>query len=91
MVEVLQTVYVMEGVSTEHIYSNAHARQIFEDLDKDGDGQISLEEFVGGCMKDEDFMAVLSARSEKIESKISNIEDDMKMDENSHNADLDIE
>ena len=60
MVELLQTVYVMEGVTTEHIYSNAHARQIFEDLDKDGDGQISMEEFVEGCMKDADFMAMFS-------------------------------
>ena len=52
LVEILHTVYVMEGIQSAMVMATTHARQIFSDLDEDRNGCITLEEFVEGCMND---------------------------------------
>ena len=50
MVEVLETVYVMEGVISEDNTSMAknRAKQIFSELDMDGNGSLTCDEFIEG-------------------------------------------
>ena len=58
MVEVLETVYVMEGLNSGNM-ARDRARQIFDELDIDGDGTLTCDEFINGCMKDEEMVAML--------------------------------
>lgn len=58
MVEVLETVYIMEGVTSGNM-AKSRAKQIFKELDRDGDGTLTCEEFIEGCMKDTEMMAML--------------------------------
>ena len=50
MVEVLETVYVMEGIMTDDNTAMAknRAKQIFAELDDDGNGCLTCDEFVEG-------------------------------------------
>ena len=45
MVEVLETVYVMEGVASGNM-ARDRAKQIFDELDLDGDGTLTCDEFI---------------------------------------------
>ena len=36
------------------------AKEMFAELDDSGDGEVSQEEFVEGCMQDEDLVRMLS-------------------------------
>jgi len=58
MVEVLETVYVMEGLMSGNM-ARERAKQIFDELDIDGDGTLTCDEFVNGCLKDKDMVAML--------------------------------
>ena len=58
MVEVLETVYVMEGVASGNM-ARDRAKQIFDELDLDGDGTLTCDEFIKGCMKDEEMVDML--------------------------------
>ena len=50
MIEVLETVYVMEGVmSTDNTaMAKNRAKQIFGELDADGNGSLTCDEFIEG-------------------------------------------
>lgn len=63
MVEVLETVYVMEGMMSENM-AKTRAKQIFQELDTNGDGSLTCDEFVKGCMKDQDMVALLTKKEE---------------------------
>ena len=71
MVEVLETVYVMEGITTGNMAQN-RAKQIFQELDVNGDGTLTCDEFVKGCMKDEDMVALLQEKSPSITDEGAN-------------------
>lgn len=58
MCEILQTLYVMEG-ETDTNYAKIRAKQIFEQLDVNNDGTLTCDEFIQGCMKDEDMVGML--------------------------------
>lgn len=66
MVEVLETVYVMEGVMSGNM-AKTRAKQIFNELDVNGDGTLTCDEFVKGCMKDDDMVALLKKNAPEIE------------------------
>jgi hypothetical protein len=68
MVEVLETVYVMEGVTSGNM-AKVRAQAIFSELDIDGDGTLSCDEFVRGCMKDKQMVSMLN-RDGKTEEEI---------------------
>ncbi len=58
MVEVLETVYVMEGVLSGEL-AKQRAKQIFDELDLNGDGSLTCDEFISGCMRDEEMVSML--------------------------------
>jgi guanylate cyclase activator 1 len=58
MVEVLETVYVMEGLTSGNM-ARVKAKQIFFELDIDGNGSLTCDEFVNRCMKDEEVVEML--------------------------------
>ena len=64
MVEVLETVYVMEGVMSGNM-AKSRAKQIFKELDVNGDGSLTCDEFVKGCMKDEDMVKMLKKNGQE--------------------------
>ena len=57
MVQVFGTLYQSEGL--EHGMAVERAERIFGALDIDNDGDITEEEFVKGCMADEEMVKVL--------------------------------
>ena len=42
-----------------HFYAGKRARELFEALDDDGNGSLTEEEFVEGCMTDDAFVTLL--------------------------------
>ena len=63
MVEILGTVYMMEGVMSNNM-AKIRAKQIFSELDINGDGSLTCDEFIQGCMKDEDMVKMLKSDNE---------------------------
>ena len=59
MVEVLETVYVMEGSMSGNM-ARDKAKQIFYGLDIDGNGSLTCDEFINRCMKDEEIVEMLT-------------------------------
>ena len=59
MVEVLETVYVMEGLMSGNT-ARDKAKQIFYELDIDGNGGLTCDEFIIRCMKDEEIVEMLT-------------------------------
>lgn len=60
MVEVIGTLYDMEGVVTSGGEGNEQrANRIFAELDINGDGELTMEEFVRGCMQDKELVRML--------------------------------
>ena len=57
MMEVFGTLYLNEGVSEQLAIDRA--QRIFSFLDINNDGDISEEEFVRGCLKDEELVRAL--------------------------------
>lgn len=49
----------MEGVSKDG--SQERSNQIFRDLDVNNDGTVTEEEFVRGCLMDDEFVRLLNA------------------------------
>ena len=58
MVEVFGTLYLNEGVDEQLAIDRAN--KIFSFLDIDNDGDISEQECVKGCLKDEELVMLLS-------------------------------
>ena len=48
MVDAIGTLYDMEGVELKGPIGHAKAERLFADLDADGDGTLSVDEFVKG-------------------------------------------
>ena len=65
MVEILETVYIMEGVMSNNM-AKQRAKQIFSELDVNGDGSITCDEFIAGCMKDDDMVKMLKSNSNEV-------------------------
>jgi len=59
MTEIIGTLYQMEGVAKESAADRAQS--IFSTLDFDGDGSLTEDEFIKGCMQDDDLIATLNA------------------------------
>ena len=57
MVEVLETVYIMEGSMSGNM-ARDKTKQIFYGLD--GNGSLTCDEFINRCMKDEDIVEMLT-------------------------------
>ena len=57
MVEMLGTVYTMEGFNKSEAAERVEL--IFNLLDTDGDGEISVTEFIKGCLEDKEILSVL--------------------------------
>eukprot|EP00093_Oithona_nana_P014140 14140.XXX_284354_282410_1 [CDS] Oithona nana genome sequencing. len=63
MVEILETVYIMEGVMSNNM-AKTRAKQIFNELDINGDGSLTCDEFIQGCMKDDDMVTMLKSNTQ---------------------------
>lgn len=59
MTEIIGTLYQMEGVTKDSAAERAES--IFGALDFDGDGSLTEDEFIQGCMMDQDLVATLNA------------------------------
>ena len=70
MVEILETVYIMEGVMSNNM-AKSRAKQIFSELDVNGDGSITCDEFIQGCMRDEDMVKMLKSNADSTETETS--------------------
>ena len=57
MVEMLGTVYTLEGFNKSEAAERVEL--IFNLLDTDGDGEISVTEFIKGCLEDKEILSVL--------------------------------
>ena len=74
MVEIIETLCKMEDAEDEASYQGicrtvddfvvkdcaTRAEQIFRILDRNGDGMLEEEEFVAGCMRDQELLAMLN-------------------------------
>ncbi len=54
--EAIDTLYAMENVDKKGNISKKKAKKVFDALDVNGDGNLSLEEFVSGCLADTDLV-----------------------------------
>ena len=61
MMEVFGTLYLNEGLDQE--IAAERALKIFSFLDINNDGDVSQEEFIRGCLQDEELYAALSDKS----------------------------
>ncbi|CAB4067157.1 Frequenin-1,Neuronal calcium sensor 2,Hippocalcin-like protein 4,Neurocalcin homolog,Neurocalcin-delta,Neurocalcin,Neurocalcin-delta B,Visinin-like protein 1,Neurocalcin-delta A,Neuron-specific calcium-binding protein hippocalcin,Hippocalcin-like protein 1 [Lepeophtheirus salmonis] len=59
MIEIIGTLYEMEGVPREK--AGDRAKIIFGALDVNGDGELTCEEFVRGCMEDPELVRLLNS------------------------------
>lgn len=59
MIEVIGTLYGMEGVEASEA-STERAKRIFSELDINGDGELTCDEFVRGCMHDAELVNMLT-------------------------------
>ena len=59
MVDIIETLYEMEGVGKEP--AEGRAMKIFSDLDINCDGSVTEEEFIRGCLLDDEFVRLLNA------------------------------
>ena len=59
MAEAIRALYIMEGEEQKEGAFLRKAQRLFRLLDADSDGELNVEEFVAGCMKDEDLMIML--------------------------------
>lgn len=59
MVEIIGTLYEMEGVNADT--AGERANKIFSQLDVNGDGELDEEEFCKGCMDDDELVRLLNS------------------------------
>jgi len=50
--------YNLQGLTEEEAVERAHS--IFESLDRDGDGTLAEDEFIKGCMNDDELLQLLN-------------------------------
>lgn len=67
MIEIIGTLYEMEGVSKDA--AAERAQKIFGELDVNGDGELDCDEFVKGCMEDADLASLLNSGGMDCEQK----------------------
>ncbi len=60
MINAINTLYDMEGVTPPGNMRQDKAEKLFASLDADGDGMLCEDEFVKGCLEDENLAALLS-------------------------------
>lgn len=58
MIEIFVLMYNLQGFTEEDAVQRAHS--IFESLDCDGDGTLGEEEFIKGCMNDDELLNLLN-------------------------------
>ena len=68
MAEAIVTLYDMSGAndggaSNANAMGMRKAKRIFSKLDQDGDGELTVDEFVQGCMEDEELLELLAPSS----------------------------
>ncbi|CAH8616354.1 unnamed protein product [Schistosoma rodhaini] len=63
MVEIIRAIYSMLGTDNTavDISPEARAEEIFDKMDENGDGVLTREEFMKGCMEDSQLKAMLLA------------------------------
>ena len=88
MVEILHTIYVMEGMSAAMDMAKNHARQIFTDLDEDKNGTLTLEEFIDGCLHDRELVSLISKGDDESENSESCQEKALNQQRNIHGLDI---
>eukprot|EP00090_Calanus_glacialis_P012588 TRINITY_DN21187_c0_g1_i1.p1 TRINITY_DN21187_c0_g1~~TRINITY_DN21187_c0_g1_i1.p1 ORF type:complete len:111 (-),score=43.54 TRINITY_DN21187_c0_g1_i1:387-686(-) len=59
MVEIVGNLYEMEGVAKDTAIERATA--VFEKLDVNDDGELNEDEFIRGCLDDDDLVNLLNA------------------------------
>ena len=60
MREIIGTLYEMEGLNKDS--AKERGEKIFEQLDIDGDGELTEEEFIKGCLIDDDLVELIDCR-----------------------------
>ena len=60
MREIIGTLYEMEGLNK--VIAKERGEKIFEQLDIDGDGELTEEEFIKGCLIDDDLVELIDCR-----------------------------
>ena len=65
MVEIFSMIYLIEGIDEN--LAVERAEQVFHMLDEDNDGDVTEEEFVKGCMEDDDLVKELTGKSKEHE------------------------
>jgi hypothetical protein len=60
MMEAICTLYDMENVQQRGDISVKKAKRIFAQLDTDGNGELTMDEFVRGCLQDDELVSMLS-------------------------------
>ena len=66
MVEIFSMLYLCEGLNVE--LAVERAEQVFNLLDANNDGDITEDEFVKGCMEDDDLMQELAGKPKEEEN-----------------------
>ena len=61
MVEIFSTLYLSEGLDEDLAVDRAE--HVFHMLDTDNDGDVTEEEFVNGCLEDNDLVKELTGKS----------------------------
>ena len=60
MKEIIGTLYEMEGLNKDS--AKERGEKIFEQLDINGDGELTEEEFIKGCILDDDLFNLIDCR-----------------------------
>ncbi len=97
MVDAIDTLYAMENMDKKGNISLRKAKKVFDFLDTNGDGRLSEEEFVQGCLADKDLVNMLSASSndiamqKELETAEKKKQEEEKKEEEMRKASLDTE
>ncbi|XP_064486495.1 neuronal calcium sensor 2-like isoform X2 [Ornithodoros turicata] len=65
MIKIIQALYEMlgPGATAEEDTPEERTKLVFSKMDKDGDGRLTLQEFLDGCLQDRKLAALLTANS----------------------------
>ena len=73
MREIIGTLYEMEGLNKDS--AQERAEKIFEQLDIDGDGELTEEEFIRGCLIDDDLVDLIHSPTGSVD-EVNSYDDD---------------